>query len=97
MSNETESENRRRIDKLENDFEKSETERKSDKAVQEANMKTLEATMRELVAENRAASEKSLAETKIEFQQLRTGMYKVGFAVIGAMGVGVAALGLFLG
>ena len=89
MSNETENENRRRIDKLEN---RQETNEK----VQEANMQVLESNIKEILAENRVAFEKSLSETKIAFEQLRTGMYRVGFAVISAMGVAVAVLGLFL-
>ena len=100
MSSETENENRRRLDKLEGDFEKSETERKSDKAVQEANMKTLEATMRELVAENRAAFEKSLSETKIAFQGMLTTMEQnskrqMAFTAM-VVGVAAAALGVLL-
>ena len=109
MSNETENENRQRIDKLQNDFEKSEIQRKANDKVQEANMKTLEAAMRELVAENKAASEKALAEnkaasekslseTKLAFERLqvaveRSGKWQMAFTATLA-GVVIAAVGV---
>ena len=74
MSNETENENRRRIEKLESD-------RKTDKTIQEKNMQILESNMKELLADNRAA-----------FERLRADVYRGVLAVIGAMGLAVAVL-----
>ena len=93
MSNETENQNRQRIDKMQNDFEKSEIQRKANDRIQEANMKTLEATMRELVTDNRAASEKALAENRVALEKLRTGMFK---AVAGGIVSSVTILGGFV-
>ena len=61
---EAENENRRRIDKLQSDFEKSEVERKANKDIQEARMKEQESSLKQVIADNRAAFEKSLAETR---------------------------------
>ena len=81
MSNETENENRRRIDKLEGDFEKSEIRRETDKAIQEKSMQILESNLKELLAKNEAA-----------FERLRADVYRAVLAVIGAMGLAVAVL-----
>ena len=51
MSSEAENENRRRLDQLRHDFEKSEIERNADKKIQEANMKALKAEHRTSQAE----------------------------------------------
>ena len=60
-------------------------------------MKTLEATMRELVTDNRAALEKSLADNRealadnrVTLEQLRTSIFR---AVIGGMVASVTILG----
>ena len=62
MSDETENENRRRIDKMERGFEKSEVERKADKEIQEKNMLILESNLKELLAKNEAAFERLRAD-----------------------------------
>ena len=61
-------------------------------------MKTLEATMRELVAENKAALEKALAENRIEFQRLQVAVERHGRLQMACMaimaGIVAAAVGV---
>ena len=104
MSNETENESRR-IDKLEGAVEKLGADREADKEIQrkdkeiqEKNMQVLESNIKEILAENRAAFEKSLSETKIAFQEMLTAMERnskrqMAFTAT-LIGVAVAALGL---
>ena len=92
MSNEFEG-LRRRVDKLEDGLVKSESNRESDKKIQEANMNTLESRLRELIADNRAASErlgKDLTKT------LMTASYAVIGTIVGTAGVATAILALVL-
>ena len=59
----------RRIDKLQSDFEKSEIKREANEEIQEKNMQILESNIKEIIADNRAAFEKSLAENRVAFEK----------------------------
>ena len=92
MSNEFEG-LRRRVDKLEDGLVKSESNRESDKKIQEANMNTLESRLRELIADNRAASERLSKELT---KTLMTVSYAVIGTIVGTAGVATGILALVL-
>ena len=80
---EAENENRRRIDALRNDFEKSEIKRKVEKEIQEANMKILESNLKELLAKNEVAFQQLRADVhKFMWVGLATGITLVGTIVV---------------
>ena len=68
MSDGTENENRRRIDKMQGDFEKSEIRREKDKQIQEEQMNTLRSNLGESLARNEAANQAANArlESKVD-------------------------------
>ena len=61
---EAENENRRRIDKLRSDFEKSEIKREADKEVRRAEMETLRSNLGESLAKNEATLEDGLSRNR---------------------------------
>ena len=93
MTTESEDEQRRRLARLQSDFEKSEIERKADKEIQEKNMQILESNLKELLADNRIAFEQlqgAFERLQGEFEKLRTGMV---MAVFGGIVASVTILG----
>ena len=61
---EAENENRRRIDRLQHDFEKSEIRREADKEVRRAEMETLRSNLGESLAKNEATLEDGLSRNR---------------------------------
>ena len=86
---EAENENRRRIDALRSDFEKSEIKREANEEIQEKNMQILESNLKELLAKNEAAFER--LRTTIEQQ----GKQQMWF-IVAVVTLGMVALGFYL-
>ena len=104
---EAENENKRRIDKLQGDFEKSEIKREADKEVRRAEMETLRSNLGESLAKNEAALEdglsrnrEAIARNEAAIEKLRTIIEKQGkqqmLFIVAVVTLGIGALGVYL-
>ena len=100
MSDETENENRRRIDKMEGDFEKSEIRREKDNEIQEEKMEAMKSDLSEKLADFKTAAadlRAAAAEDRTAAERRDKEMHKfISFTVFGAAGLVIAFMGVGL-
>ena len=110
MSDGTENENRRRIDKMEGEFEKSEIRREKDKQIQEEKMEAMKSDLSEKLADFKSVAaglvassdrrEKEMHRTVADLHKTVADLHKTimftAFGVMATVGVAVTLLGLFL-